>query len=61
MTIRRRAADLPVGALGYSFLGEVASQKLRARSAGLSAGIPVLFGLTFNTTVPYMCEFGVEN
>lgn len=35
-------------------MGEVASQKLRARTAGLAAGSSVLFGLTFNTSVPIM-------
>lgn len=45
-----------VGGLGWAFVGEVASQKLRARTAGIAAGVSVLFGLTFNTTVPLMRE-----
>lgn len=45
-----------VGNLGWSFVGEVASQKLRARTAGLAAGISVLFGLTFNTSVPIISK-----
>jgi hypothetical protein len=43
-----------VGNMGWTFVGEVSSQRLRARTAGLAAGISVLFGLTFNTSVPVM-------
>lgn len=43
-----------LGIIGWTFVGEVSSQKLRARTAGLGAGISVLFGLTFNTSVPVM-------
>ena len=43
-----------LGALGWAFVGEIASQKLRARPAGLAAGLSVIFGLIFNTTVPLM-------
>ncbi len=43
-----------VGSLGWAFVGEIASQKLRARTAGLAAGSSVLFGLTFNTALPVM-------
>lgn len=43
-----------VGALGWTFVGEVASQRLRARTAGISAAMGVIFGLTFNTSVPVM-------
>ena len=45
-----------VGSLGWAFVGEVASQKLRARTAGLAAGSSVLFGLTFNTSLPIIRE-----
>lgn len=38
-------------------MGEVASQRLRARTAGLAAAMSVVFGLTFNTAVPVMREF----
>ena len=53
-----------MGQLGWAFVGEVSSQRLRARTAGLAAGISVIFGLTFNTAVPVMrkClyrEFGM--
>lgn len=43
-----------VGSLGWAFVGEVASQSLRVRTAGVAAGASVIFGLTFNTTVPLM-------
>lgn len=43
-----------VGQLGWAFVGEVASQRLRARTAGLAAAMSVVFGLTFNTAVPVM-------
>jgi MFS family permease len=43
-----------LGALGWTYCGEVSSQKLRARTAGLSAAFAVIFGLTFNTSVPIM-------
>lgn len=46
-----------LGIIGWTFVGEVSSQKLRARTAGMAAGISVLFGLTFNTSVPVMREF----
>jgi hypothetical protein len=45
-----------VGNLGWSFVGEVSSQKLRARTAGLAAGASVIFGLTFNTSLPVIRE-----
>lgn len=43
-----------LGSLGWAFVGEIASQKLRARTAGLAAGMSVIFGLIFNTSVPIM-------
>ncbi|KAF4472617.1 sugar transporter [Fusarium albosuccineum] len=45
-----------LGGLGWAFVGEVANQKLRARTAGLAAGISVLFGLTFNTSLPAILD-----
>lgn len=48
--------DQIVGNCGWLFVGEVASQRLRARTAGISAGLSVLFGITFNTSVPVMRE-----
>ncbi|KAM9875955.1 hypothetical protein VD0002_g7282 [Verticillium dahliae] len=45
-----------LGALGWAFVGEIASQKLRARTAGLAAGLSVVFGLTFNTALPVMLD-----
>ncbi|RSM15147.1 hypothetical protein CDV31_005081 [Fusarium ambrosium] len=45
-----------LGSIGWAFVGEVASQKLRARTAGVAAATSVVFGLTFNTTVPLMLD-----
>ncbi|KAF1955372.1 MFS general substrate transporter [Byssothecium circinans] len=45
-----------LGQLGWAFVGEVSSQRLRARTAGLGAGMSVVFGLTFNTAVPVMID-----
>ncbi|KAL4878200.1 MFS general substrate transporter [Aspergillus karnatakaensis] len=45
-----------LGVIGWAFVGEIASQKLRARTAGLAAGLSVVFGLTFNTSVPKMLD-----
>ncbi|WRT68753.1 uncharacterized protein IL334_005733 [Kwoniella shivajii] len=50
-----------LGALGWTFAGEVASQKLRARTSGLGSAIAVLFGLTFNTAVPTMLQTNGAN
>lgn len=46
-----------LGSLGWAFVGEIATQKLRARTAGLAAGISVIFGLIFNTSVPIMRKY----
>ncbi|KAL7916802.1 general substrate transporter [Trichoderma velutinum] len=48
--------NVALGSLGWAFVGEVASQKLRARTAGLAAGCSVIFGLTFNTSLPIMLD-----
>ncbi|KAM0278153.1 hypothetical protein ACHAQH_005351 [Verticillium albo-atrum] len=45
-----------LGSLGWAFVGEIASQKLRARTAGLAAGMSVIFGLIFNTALPVMLD-----
>ncbi|EKG12548.1 General substrate transporter [Macrophomina phaseolina MS6] len=45
-----------LGGLGWAFVGEVASQNLRARTAGVAAASSVLFGLTFNTALPVMID-----
>lgn len=52
---------LSVGTTGWVMCGEVGSQKLRARTSGLGAGIAVLFGLTFNTAVPAMLDINGAN
>lgn len=43
-----------INQIGWTFVGEVASQTLRARTGGLAAAMGVVFGLTFNTSVPVM-------
>ncbi|PVH79891.1 MFS general substrate transporter [Cadophora sp. DSE1049] len=53
--------NVALGSLGWAFVGEVASQKLRARTAGLAAGSSVLFGLTFNTSLPIMLDVDGAN
>ncbi|KAH8810798.1 general substrate transporter [Xylogone sp. PMI_703] len=53
--------NVALGSLGWAFVGEVASQKLRARTAGLAAGTSVLFGLTFNTSLPVMLDVNGAN
>nr|XP_036575076.1 MFS alpha-glucoside [Colletotrichum truncatum]KAF6781586.1 MFS alpha-glucoside [Colletotrichum truncatum] len=50
-----------VGSLGGAFSGEVGAQKLRARTAGISQGMSVIFGLIFNTTVPLMLDVNGAN
>ncbi|WWC91994.1 uncharacterized protein L201_006948 [Kwoniella dendrophila CBS 6074] len=48
------AGSVGLGAFGWSFAGEVGPSHLRARISGLGSGIAVIFGLTFNTSVPIM-------
>ncbi|KAL4867811.1 hypothetical protein BDV12DRAFT_209528 [Aspergillus spectabilis] len=50
-----------LGVIGWAFVGEIASQKLRARTAGLAAGLSVVFGLVFNTAVPKMLDTEAAN
>ncbi|WVQ79774.1 hypothetical protein IAT38_001874 [Cryptococcus sp. DSM 104549] len=50
-----------LGALGWTYAGECASQKLRARTSGLGSAIAVIFGLTFNTAVPTMLQTNGAN
>ncbi|KAF9878618.1 hypothetical protein CkaCkLH20_04110 [Colletotrichum karsti] len=54
-------ANSAVGSLGYAFVGEVASQKLRARTAGVASASSVVFGLIFNTSVPIMLDVNGVN
>ncbi|KAH8585378.1 general substrate transporter [Bisporella sp. PMI_857] len=49
------------GSLGGAFIGEVASQRLRARTAGVAMAMSVVFGLIFNTTVPLMLDVNGAN
>ncbi|KAI9162757.1 substrate transporter [Paramyrothecium foliicola] len=53
--------NVALGSLGWAFVGEVASQNLRVRTAGIAAGASVIFGLTFNTTVPLMLDVNGVN
>ncbi|CAM1501511.1 Fc.00g034950.m01.CDS01 [Cosmosporella sp. VM-42] len=53
--------NVALGSLGWAFVGEIASQKLRARTAGLAAGGSVVFGLTFNTALPVMLDVNGAN
>lgn len=46
--------NITVGGLGWAFVGEIASQRLRARTAGIAGALSVILGLTFNTSVPAM-------
>lgn len=43
-----------LGDLGWSYVAETGSPRLRAKTAGFSAAGGVCFGLIFSTTVPYM-------
>ncbi|KAL4876472.1 MFS general substrate transporter [Aspergillus karnatakaensis] len=49
-------ANTTIGSLGYAFTGEVSSQRLRARTAGVASALSVVFGLVFNTSVPIMLD-----
>ncbi|KAM6522876.1 hypothetical protein FALCPG4_012491 [Fusarium falciforme] len=49
-------ANATIGNLGFAFVGEVASQRLRARTAGIASGLSVVFGLTFNTSLPIILD-----
>ncbi|KAM5343421.1 hypothetical protein ACJ41O_011958 [Fusarium nematophilum] len=49
-------ANATIGNLGFAFVGEVASQRLRARTAGVASGLSVVFGLTFNTSLPIILD-----
>ncbi|KAK8850771.1 hypothetical protein IAR55_004691 [Kwoniella newhampshirensis] len=54
-------ANSVLGSLGWTFVGEVAAQRLRARTAGIAAGGSVLFGLTFNTALPKILDVNGAN
>ncbi|KAH6672695.1 general substrate transporter [Plectosphaerella plurivora] len=53
--------NVALGSLGWAFVGEVASQNLRVRTAGIAAGTSVIFGLTFNTSIPIMLDVNGVN
>ncbi|KAL2802576.1 general substrate transporter [Aspergillus granulosus] len=54
-------ANTTIGSLGYAFVGEVASQRLRARTAGVASALSVIFGLTFNTSLPIILDVNGVN
>lgn len=49
-----RMGSTVLGDLGWSYVAETGSMRLRAKTAGFSAAGGVCFGLIFSTTVPYM-------
>ncbi|KFY81283.1 hypothetical protein V500_11544 [Pseudogymnoascus sp. VKM F-4518 (FW-2643)] len=53
--------NIALGGLGWSFVGEISSQKLRVRTAGIAAALSVIFGLIFNTSVPIMINVDGAN
>jgi hypothetical protein len=48
------AYALSAGPLGWTFLADTASSRLRAKTAGLAAAGTCLFGLIFGYTIPIM-------
>lgn len=46
-----------LGTLGWSYVAETGSGRLRAITAGVSAAGGVAIGTLFSTTVPYMVCF----
>lgn len=49
-----RMGSTILGDLGWTYVAETGSMRLRAKTAGFSAAGGVCFGLIFSTTVPYM-------
>lgn len=49
-----RMGSTLLGNLGWAFVAETGSSRLRAKTAGIAAAGGVCLGLVFNTTVPYM-------
>jgi SP family general alpha glucoside:H+ symporter-like MFS transporter len=49
-----RMSSTATGNLGWSYVAETGSSRLRAKTAGFSAAGGVCVGVLFSTTVPYM-------
>jgi SP family general alpha glucoside:H+ symporter-like MFS transporter len=56
-----RMASTILGDLGWSYVAEAGSSRLRTKTAGFAACGGVLFGLLFNSTVPYMISQDAAN
>jgi SP family general alpha glucoside:H+ symporter-like MFS transporter len=54
-------ASTILGDLGWSYVAEAGSSRLRTKTAGFAACGGVLFGLLFNSTVPYMISQDAAN
>ena len=49
------------GALGWAYVGETSSSRLRSKTAGFAAAISCLFGIAFGVGVPYMLNKNYTN
>jgi MFS family permease len=49
-----RVGSTLLGNLGWSYVAETGSSRLRAKTAGIAAAGGVCLGLVFNTSLPYM-------
>lgn len=49
------------GGVSWAYVGEVASSRLRSRTAGFSASISVVLGIIFGVLVPYMINVNQWN
>lgn len=56
-----RAVSTLLGDLGWSYVAETGSSRLRAKTAGFAAAGGVCIGLVFSTSVPYMLSAQYAN
>lgn len=56
-----RLGSTLLGNLGWAYIGETGSSRLRAKTAGVAACGGVCLGLVFNTSVPYMLNATAAN
>lgn len=49
------------GGVSWAFVGEIASSRLRSRTAGFSASVSVVVGIIFGVLVPYMINVNQWN